>query len=734
MTSPGELEPTAGSESGAGAAAAAATPADSLLPQPTSPRGEGSLCPESALAPSVRAKRPSIGCPTVLHTAAESIISGEAESESDDSDGGQWQGVSLAFLNVNVTRHKKEILQNCSGLIRGGKLTVLLGTEDSGASELMQCLADLYPIKGGSIYANGIPIQASAYRKCVGYVPAVTVDRGGLTVRQALMLTWRMRRKMRSGQEGDDCGWQRAAEVIGLDEYGDCLLSEVTDEVRLRSVIAAELLHCPSVLFVEQATCDDLRSGFRLVQTLKSLARSHNLTVVVTLRFPRKPVFELADDCILLQQGKIAYVGRTKALRSYFSSLRCQIDPHDSPSDFFLDHSVRDVSAPPASPTRMFSAVEQSGSRGAEGVLDFGRHFTNASEGTARAPADVMDFAGEWLRSPQQVDFERRRADYFELAFGVVAPGIPDAISPGTFRRLVEHLRFKVLALRNNWIMMLLVIILVALLGLLAGLVYSRSDENTALGIQNRAGIIFFILSAIMLGHIPTASAVVNDRPAVRYEVKKGYYSCTVYFFSCFLFDIVFVRVTLTVLFGCIAYFLMGFATYAEADSSNPSFGNLVVFMVLTQLCFATISLLVGACATSAIMAQYVMVLIFLFCISQCGFLINVCSFPALVNATQYLSLLRYSYESALISELGGKSFGCNGTTAPPNAVNTYINCWDRVDILAACYNGDEYLNLQGFGDPSKKWYNSKVLGCMICGYFVLAYIAMRWRFRERKV
>eukprot|EP01062_Namystynia_karyoxenos_P066526 TRINITY_DN60457_c0_g1_i1.p1 TRINITY_DN60457_c0_g1~~TRINITY_DN60457_c0_g1_i1.p1 ORF type:complete len:699 (+),score=148.50 TRINITY_DN60457_c0_g1_i1:104-2200(+) len=671
-------------------------------------RGSGDL---SSDAPSPLASHPTASgaddwrrqATTAMLTASEAG-SEVASSSSEDSEA-QRRGVSLCFEELCLTRSKRKVLQDCSGLLKAGRLTVILGTENSGAQELMGCLSGYITLRQGRIYANGLPIEASAYSRCVGYVSASNEHRQALTVRQTLLFSQRMRRKVRKGVQGalEARGWRLAEAVAGLQRYGSELLSSVPEEVRLRAAIAAELLHLPSVLFVEQADVD-AGTGLHVMRLLSLLAHDYCMTVVVALHQPRRPVFDIADDAILLQRGQIAYYGRTGRLRQYFLDSGCHIDPHDSPSDFFLDHSepyrgMQHTGRSAGDPTPLPTPGED-----------------GPPVGVYHLPGNPMsppfrDFASAWRQSQECVRMGQAIVRYYQSIVSNVTPGIPDASAPGPMRRIAELLRFRLLENLNGWKTTLSQVGTIALLGLFAGLIYSRSNEDKQVGLLNRAGMLFFILSAIMLGNIPYASVIVRERAAVLHEIASGCYTASVYFISSVIFDVA-VRVSLTVMFGAIAYFLMGFDPYAENNSSKPSFGNLVVFMVLTQVSFSMIALFVGACSCNAIVAQYIMVLIFIVFVGQAGFLINAASLPRPFSYTQYCSVLRYSYESALISELGGnRSFGCTPGLTGYNQL---------------CYTGDGYLKLQGFDDTGNQWSNCYVLGGVALGFLVLAYVATR--------
>eukprot|EP01064_Diplonema_japonicum_P029296 TRINITY_DN4703_c0_g1_i1.p1 TRINITY_DN4703_c0_g1~~TRINITY_DN4703_c0_g1_i1.p1 ORF type:complete len:671 (+),score=84.12 TRINITY_DN4703_c0_g1_i1:66-2078(+) len=624
----------------------------------------------------------------------------EEDTEHEEED---CYGVTIAFEELCLRKKTVDILVDVSGMLREGEVTGLLGPEKSGTEELMKSVGG-YIQSEGRIYANGLPIEASLYQKCVGYVSKYKADRLALTVKQNLLFAYRMktRQPKRSStptySEDDDkyeqaekiscptcdkettsykvckyCGcllegWRLAAKIIGLEEVGDMLLYNTTEEVRKRVAIAAEVLHLPKVLFLEVPTYSlDLTSGMRVMRLLKALAYERGMTVVMTLSQPRRPVYELLDSVILLDEGGLAFSGRTDEVLPYFQEIGLEVNEYDCPSDYFLDLCC------------------QNGS----------------------------DLVAEYKKSTHYSQLQSDILEYYQEAFSNVTPGISDSAAPSSATRLKHLLYFKLIGIKNEWRPSLAKVGLVFLLGLIAGLVYSDSytdQDNKQYGMQNRVGMLFFILSALMLGNLNTAADFVARRPLLNHEVSAGYYSTMEYIATLCLIDILLIRGSLTLLFGFLTYFLMGFdfvhAAKNGIDSNDSAtFGTLCVCMAMTQLPFSMLALLVGTISPNTHFAQTVMIGIFVIFVAFGGLFINVGSLPEFFSIIQYMSILRLSYESLLVGELEGKDFGC-------------------VETETDCYTGDKYLELQDF-KPDRKWVNIQVLAGLSVFYLFLATIAM---------
>ena len=657
--------------------------------------------------------------------AASPIIESASSSSSLASDGGGGgDGVTIAFEELWLKKSGKTVLRDLCGIMRAGKVTGILAAEKGGADELMKCISGYLPVTDGRIYANGLPIEASLYRKRVGYVAKHKVDRLSLTVRQSLLFAYYMKTRQpkvaprqtledqRLGpEENIDCpncgnvtdceticfvcgcmleGWRLAAKVVGLKEVGHLLLSSASEEVRKRVSIAAELLHLPKVLFLEVPTIQlDLPAALRLMKMLRSMAFEYRMTVILTLSQPRRPLFDLLDDVVLLDEGNLAFSGKAVGVLSYFQSQNHDVDEFDCPSDYFLDISCESGNTNNSSPTPL--AVEYKESE----------HYEQLTESIL---------------------------EYYQEAYCNITPGISDMSAPSTRTRLFYLLYFKLVGMKNEWKSGLAMLSLVCFLGILAGLVYSQQGKQSEL--QNTVGMMFFILSALMLGNLNSASEFVSRRPAVQHEVAAGYYNTIEYITALCIVDILLVRGSLTVFFGFLAYFLMGFDfihTVQEGldEHDRAAFGMLCVCMALTQLPFSMLALLVGSLSPNSVIAQYVMIVIFTVFVAFGGLFINASTLPAPFSSLQWISILRLSYESLLISEIKGKEFGCETPSPAPSLDVSFIN-----SSRTKCSTGDEYLALQGFHDEAM-WRNIQILLGLSAAYLILASFAM-WYKRPR--
>jgi hypothetical protein len=117
--------------------------------------------------------------------------------------------------------------------------------------------------------------------------------------------------------------------------------------------IACELVTSPSILFLDEPTSGlsvresksvvapdfflqglDSCNAYNVVESLISLARDYNRTVVFTIHQPRSNIVALFDQLIVLAQGKLVYSGEYSKCQDYFSGIGQLCPPGFNIADF----------------------------------------------------------------------------------------------------------------------------------------------------------------------------------------------------------------------------------------------------------------------------------------------------------------------------------------------------------------------------------------------------------------
>jgi ABC-type multidrug transport system ATPase subunit len=78
----------------------------------------------------------------------------------------------------------------------------------------------------------------------------------------------------------------------------------------------------------------DAYNAFNVVESLTSLARDYNRTVVFTIHQPRSNIVALFDQLVLLAQGKLVYSGEMSQCQEYFASIGRPCPPGFNIADY----------------------------------------------------------------------------------------------------------------------------------------------------------------------------------------------------------------------------------------------------------------------------------------------------------------------------------------------------------------------------------------------------------------
>ena len=124
------------------------------------------------------------------------------------------------------------------------------------------------------------------------------------------------------------------SETLGLGEFINTPLRQVSLGQRMRAEIAASLLHSPKVLFLDEPTIGlDAVSKLNVRQFIKTVNRKKKLTVILTTH-DMNDIEALTDRIILIGRGKILYDGSLQAIKAKFHTYRMlnvTFSPHEIP-------------------------------------------------------------------------------------------------------------------------------------------------------------------------------------------------------------------------------------------------------------------------------------------------------------------------------------------------------------------------------------------------------------------
>ncbi|WVY92651.1 hypothetical protein V8G54_031739 [Vigna mungo] len=298
-------------------------------------------------------------------------------------------------------RHSLTILNDISGVIKPGRMTLLLGPPGSGKTTLLLALAgklDSNLKKSGSITYNGHEQSEFCIQRASAYTGQTDNHIAELTVRETFDFANRCQgssdaeivKNLESLEKEKNImpspeidafmkaslvGGKRhnvmtdyVLKVLGLDVCSDTVVgNEMLRGVsggQKRRVTTGEMIVGPrKALFMDEiSTGLDSSTTFQIVKCIRNFVHQMEATVLMALLQPAPETFELFDDLLLLSDGYVVYQGPREDVLEFFESLGFKLPPRKGVADFLQEvTSKKDQAqywADPSKPYKFISVPE----------------------------------------------------------------------------------------------------------------------------------------------------------------------------------------------------------------------------------------------------------------------------------------------------------------------------------------------------------------------------------------
>ncbi|XP_027337469.1 ABC transporter G family member 31-like [Abrus precatorius] len=273
-------------------------------------------------------------------------------------------------------RHSLTILNDISGTIKPGRITLLLGPPGSGKTTLLLALAgklDSNLKKSGSITYNGHEQREFCIQRASAYTSQTDNHIAELTVRETFDFANRCQgssdaefvknlgslekeknvvpsAEIDAFMKASAVGGKRhnvmtdyVLKVLGLDVCSDTVVgNEMIRGVsggQKRRVTTGEMIVGPrKALFMDEiSTGLDSSTTFQIVKCIRNFVHQMDATVLVALLQPAPETFELFDDLLLLSDGYVVYQGPRENVLEFFESLGFKLPPRKGVADFLQE-------------------------------------------------------------------------------------------------------------------------------------------------------------------------------------------------------------------------------------------------------------------------------------------------------------------------------------------------------------------------------------------------------------
>ncbi|KAK9998376.1 hypothetical protein SO802_017979 [Lithocarpus litseifolius] len=274
-------------------------------------------------------------------------------------------------------RQSLTILNNISGEVKPGRMTLLLGPPGCGKSTLLLALAgklDSNLKKSGSITYNGHKLDDFYVQRTSAYISQTDNHIAELTVRETLDFAARCQgasegfagymkdlarlEKERNIRPSPDIDAFMKASSVGGKKHSvstDYILKVLGLDVCSETVVGNDMLRGISgemivgprktVFMDEISTGLDSSTTYQIVKCIRNFVHQMEATVLMALLQPAPETFELFDDLVLLSEGYVVYQGPRAEVLEFFESLGFQLPPRKGVADFLQEVTSRNDQA-----------------------------------------------------------------------------------------------------------------------------------------------------------------------------------------------------------------------------------------------------------------------------------------------------------------------------------------------------------------------------------------------------
>ncbi|KAL5739837.1 hypothetical protein ACOSP7_028731 [Xanthoceras sorbifolium] len=495
----------------------------------------------------------------------------------------KFKEVSYKVIIKGMTStEEREILNGITGSVNPGEVLALMGPSGSGKTTLLNLLGGrlMQPTVGGSVTYNDHPYSKSLKSK-IGFVTQDDVLFPHLTVKETLTYAALLRLPKTLTKQQKE---KRAIDVIyelGLERCQDTMIGGsfvrgVSGGERKRVCIGNEIIINPSLLFLDEPTSGlDSTTALRIVQMLQDIAEAGK-TVVTTIHQPSSRLFHRFDKLILLGKGNLLYFGKASEAMVYFQSIGCSPLIAMNPAEFLLDlanGNINDVSVPSELQDKVQMENSENEPRNEKPSPAIVHEYLVESYETRVAEKEKKKLMApipldEEIKSKVSCPKRQWGASWWEQYTILFCRGIKER----------RHEYF-------SWLRITQVLSTAIILGLL----WWRSDSKTPKGLQDQAGLLFFI--AVFWGFFPVFTAIFafpQERAMLSKERAADMYRLSAYFLARTTSDLP-LDLILPILFLLVVYFMAGLRM-----SASPFFLSMLI-VLLSIVAAQGLGLAIGA-------------------------------------------------------------------------------------------------------------------------------------------
>lgn len=220
---------------------------------------------------------------------------------------------------------KKEAVKDISFSIEQGEMVGYIGPNGAGKSTTIKMLTGILVPSSGSLRVNGIVPHEERQKNAANI---------GVVFGQRTQLWWDLPtiesfELLKEIYQVNDTRYKQNMdifkEILGLDEFLNTPVRQLSLGQRMRADIAASLLHDPPILFLDEPTIGlDVVAKEKMRTFIQEINRDRNVTVILTTH-DMEDIEKLCKRMVLIDHGQKVYDGDIMAVKERFGKVRTLI-------------------------------------------------------------------------------------------------------------------------------------------------------------------------------------------------------------------------------------------------------------------------------------------------------------------------------------------------------------------------------------------------------------------------
>ena len=240
----------------------------------------------------------------------------------------------------------RAILSNITGQFDWGKLSLIIGSSESGKSSLLRLLSGERGIAGSDISGDilfdnkKINPLVPLWQRCA-YVETGDDFHRDLTVREVVQYAMMLRCINRLALSVVNDNVAKTLDILKLTDISGKKTKNLLPGERRRLSIAEEIVHGPSLLLIDEPTHNLGPADESVMMRVFREMVNQDKTVIATMRQPSAVSFGLFDTVLLLSKGRVIFHGSGEDAVNFFvhSPYKFDYSNYSNPADFLIDVS-----------------------------------------------------------------------------------------------------------------------------------------------------------------------------------------------------------------------------------------------------------------------------------------------------------------------------------------------------------------------------------------------------------